>query len=56
MKVTYRCRAKSGEFRCIEWQEECTCERVWESGNLLYLMRGGYVYRCIGKEDVLKVV
>lgn len=35
-----------------DWYSEEYCDDIWEQGNLVYLMRGGYVWRCESKRDV----
>lgn len=62
MKVTIR-QQDPAAFRMInrpmsvapDRLVEVFCDDMWEHGNLVYLMRGGYVYRCECKSDILSV-
>lgn len=62
MKITIRHKDPMA-FRTInrpmsvapDYYEETFCDNYWQSGNLLYLMRGGYVWRCIEACDLIKV-
>lgn len=62
MRITIR-HQDPMKFRCInrpksvapDRYEETFCDSYWQSGNLIYLMRGGYVWRCIDASDLMKV-
>lgn len=55
MKVTYRERHFIDRFRCVDYEHTDRCDAAQWMGNLLYTYRGGYVWRCFAREDVIRI-
>ena len=55
MKITYRERYFIDRFRCVDYEHTDRCDAAQWMGNLLYTYRGGYVWRCFAREDVIRI-